>query len=83
MSRIHVKENSKIIWPFEHILMYAGLRVKSTYIHEKGIKIRVWQLLHVFRDDIGNIKGTKMAHWGLKSLQRDREFHKVVIHHVW
>ena len=42
--------------------MYAGLRVKSMYICEKGIESSVWKLLHVFRDDIGNIKGTKMVH---------------------
>ena len=62
MTQIHIKENSKIIWPFAHIPMYAGLRVKSTYIHKKGIKIHVWKLLHVFGDDLGNIKGTKMIH---------------------
>ena len=47
---------------FAHIPMYTGLRVKSAYIREKGIKNRVWQFLHVFRDDLGNIKGTKMVH---------------------
>ena len=62
MSRIHVKENSKIIWHFAHIPMYTVLGVKPAYIHEKGFKSRVWQFLHVFRDDIGNIKGTKMVH---------------------
>ena len=44
MSRIHIKENSKIIWHFAHIPMYTGLRVKSTYIREKGIKSRVWKI---------------------------------------
>ena len=47
---------------FAHIPMYVGLRVKSAYIREKGIKSRVWKLLHVFRDDLGNIKGKKMVH---------------------
>ena len=42
--------------------MYAGLRVKSTYIREKGIKSRVQQIIGVFKDDIGNIKGTIMVH---------------------
>ena len=60
--RIHIKEKSKTIWPFAHIPMYAGLRVKYTYIREKGIKSHVWKLLHVFRDDLGNIKGTKVVH---------------------
>ena len=39
--------------------------------------------MHVVRDDLGNIKGTKNGPWGLKSLQRDREGHKGVILHVW
>ena len=47
---------------FVHISMYAVLGVKPAYIHEKGFKIHVWQFLHVFRDDLGNIKGTKMVH---------------------
>ena len=62
VSQIHVKGNSKIIWPFAHILMYVVLGVKPAYIREKGIKSHIWQLLHVFRDDIRNIKGTKMVH---------------------
>ena len=61
MTRIHIKENSKIIWPFAHIPMYAGLRFKSTYIGEKGIKSHVWKLLDVFRYELVNIKGTKMV----------------------
>ena len=50
------------IWPFAHIPMYAGLRVISAYIREKGFKIRVWKITGVFRDYLGNIKGTKMFH---------------------
>ena len=42
--------------------MYAGLRVISVYIHKKGIKSHVQQIIGVFRDAIGNIKGTKMVH---------------------
>ena len=42
--------------------MYAGLRVISVYICEKGIKSRVHKIIGVFRDDIGNIKGTKLVH---------------------
>ena len=30
-------------------------------IREKGIKSHLWKSLHVFRDDIGNIKVTKMV----------------------
>ena len=47
---------------YAHIPMYAVLGVKPMYIHEKGFKSRIWQFLHVFRDDIGNIKGIKMVH---------------------
>ena len=50
------------IWPFAHILMYAGLGLISMYIHEKGIKSRVQQIMSVFGDDLGNIKGTKIVH---------------------
>ena len=42
--------------------MYTGLRVISTYICEKGIKSHVQQIIGVFRDDIGNIKGIKIVH---------------------
>ena len=49
------------IWPFAHIPMYVGLRVISMYIREKGIKSHVHQIMGVFRDDLGNIKGTKIA----------------------
>ena len=56
------QENSKNIWPFAHIPMYAGLRIISTYIRENGFKSRVWKIIGIFRDDLGNIKGTKMLH---------------------
>ena len=62
MSRIHIKENSNRICPFVDIPMYMVLGVKPVYIREKGIKGHVWQLLHVFREDLGKIKGTKMVH---------------------
>ena len=42
--------------------MYVGLRVISAYIHEKEIKSHVHQIIGVFRDDIGNIKGTILVH---------------------
>ena len=42
--------------------MYAGLRVISACIREKGFKSHVWKIIGVFRDDLGNIKGTKMVH---------------------
>ena len=58
-TRIHIKENSKTIWPFAHIPMYAGLRVIYAYINEKGLKSHVWKITCVFRDDHGNIKGKK------------------------
>ena len=70
--RIHIKENSKTIWPFAHIPMYAGLRVISAYIRENRFKSCVWKIIHVFRDDIGNIKGTKMVH-GVQRVCRGKE----------
>ena len=42
--------------------MYVGLRVISTYIRENVFKSHVWKIMNVFRDDIGNIKGTKIVH---------------------
>ena len=57
-----MKENTKNIWPFAHIPMYVGLRVISAYTHEKGVKSGVQHIIGVFRDDIGNIKGTIMFH---------------------
>ena len=62
MVQKHIKENSKNIWTYAHILMYMDLRVISTYIREKGIKSHVQKIMNVFRDDIGNIKGTKVVH---------------------
>ena len=43
-------------------LPYMYFNPFLAYIHEKGIKSHIWQLLHVFRDYLGNIKGTKMVH---------------------
>ena len=62
MIQIYIKEKSKSIWTYAHIPLYAGLRSISMYIHEKGIKSRVQQIIGVFRDDLGNKKGTKMVH---------------------
>ena len=62
--------------------MYAGLRVISMYIREKGIKSHAQQIIGVFRDDIGNVKGTILVHGVQKGLLRDREGHKSVINHV-
>ena len=50
------------IWTYAHIPMYAGLRVISPYIREKWIKSHVQQIIGVFRDDLRNIKGTKIVH---------------------
>ena len=49
--------------------MYAGLRSIFTYILDKGIKSRVQQIMGVFRDDLGNIKGTKIVH-GIQRVYR-------------
>ena len=62
MTHIHIKENSKNIFPFAHITMYVGLGVISAYIHERGLKSCIWKITGVFRDDLGNIKGTKIVH---------------------
>ena len=32
------------------------------YIHEKGLQSGVWKITCVFRDGLGNIKGTKIVH---------------------
>ena len=42
--------------------MYAGSRVISAYIREKGIKSHVQKIIGVFRDDLGNNKGIIMVH---------------------
>ena len=42
--------------------MYMGLRVISEYMREKGIKSRAHKIIGVFRDDLGNIKGTIIVH---------------------
>ena len=43
-------------------VMYMGLGVISAYIRRKGIKSRAHQIACLFRDDLGNIKGTKIVH---------------------
>ena len=42
--------------------MYAGLGVISAYIREKGIKSHVQQIMSVFMDDLGKIKGKRLFH---------------------
>ena len=42
--------------------MYMGLRPIFVYIRENRFESRVWKIMHFFRDDLGNIKGTKMVH---------------------
>ena len=83
MIWIHIKENSKRIWIFAHILMYTVLEVKPAYIRDKGFKSRVWKFKHVFRDDIGNIKGIKKVHGVQRVCRGTREGHTSVIHQVW
>ena len=63
-----MKENYKNICPFNaHISMYMGLRVIFVCIREKGFKSCLQQIMSVFRNDLGNIKGTKMVH-GIQSV---------------
>ena len=57
------------IWPFAHIPMYASLGFISVYIHENGFKSHVWKITCVFRDDHGNIKGTKIVHGSKESAE--------------
>ena len=40
------------------------------YIHEKGIKSRVQQITGVFKDDLGNIKGTILVQGSKESTAR-------------
>ena len=42
--------------------MYVSLRVISAYICEKGIKSPIQQIIGVFRDYLGNIKGKVMVY---------------------
>ena len=44
--------------------MYAGLRVKSPYICENGFKSHIYQIRHVFRDDLGT---SKVQKWSMGS----------------
>ena len=46
---------------FLHIPLYAILRVKPTYVCDKGFKSSIYKFSHVYRDGIGNIKGQKMV----------------------
>ena len=63
--------------------MYTVLGVKPTYIREKGFKSHVWKFLHVFRDDIGNIKGIKKVHGVQRVCIGIGEGHTSVIHLEW
>ena len=49
--------------------MYMSLGVISAYIREKEIKSHIQQIMSVFRDDIGNIKGTKIVHGSKESVE--------------
>ena len=64
MSRIHVKENSKMIWTYAHIPMYAVIGVKLAYVRGYRGKSRVYHFYYVFRDDQGHIKRKKVVHRG-------------------
>ena len=64
MSRIQVKEQSKRIWIYVHIPMYATIGEISAYVREYRGKSRVYQYSNVFRDDQGNIKRYKVVQKG-------------------
>ena len=75
------EENSKNVWTYAHIPMYAGLR-STVACTRMGLKV-VYSNKHVFfRDDLGTSKDN-ISPWGLKSLHRDREGLKYVINNVW
>ena len=65
---------------FVHIPMYMVLGVKPAYIREKGFKSHVYQFNHVFRDDLGNIKGIKKVHGVQRVCIGTEEGHTSVIH---
>ena len=69
VTQIDIKKNSKIIWIYAHIMTYVGLMVISAYIHEKGVKSHIQPIIGVFRDDLGNIKGTILVH-GIQRVYR-------------
>ena len=66
------EENSKNVWTYAHIPMYAGLRSKVMYNNKQMF----------LRDDPRTSKDNTSI-WGIKSLERDKEGHKYVINHVW
>ena len=76
------EENSKNVWTYAHIPMYAGLRLKLCVHMSMGLKFAYNNKHGFFRDDLGNSKDN-ISPWGIKNLQRYREGHKYVINHVW
>ena len=71
MIQIHLKENSKIIWPFAHIPMCVVLGVKPMYIRDKGFK-SWYGNFYMFLGMIKETSKDKNGLRGLRSLQRDR-----------
>ena len=41
---------------------HPDVRGFKGHIYEKGIESRIQQIMSAFRDDLGNIKGTKIVH---------------------
>ena len=66
MSRIHVKKNSKRIWTYAHIPMYADIGVKPAYVCGYRGKIRVYHLLYSFLGMINDTSKDKMWSMGSK-----------------
>ena len=54
MSQIQVKENSKRIWTYAHIPMYAVIGVKPAYVRSYWVKSRIYHFYIV----LGMIKET-------------------------
>ena len=63
--------------------MYTSLRVIFAYIHKKGIKSHVQQIMGVFRDDVQKIKGTKIVHGVQRVCRWIGKAIKSVINHMW
>ena len=61
-------------------MLYATFKPISAYIREKGFKSHVYKFKHVFRDDVGNIKGIKKVHGVQRVYRRIVEGNKGVIH---
>ena len=82
MIRIQVKEQSKRIWIYAHIPMYATIEGISAYVRGYRGKSRVYQYYNVFGDDQGHIKRYKVVQRGNESAAGQGKAIQCVIHLV-